>query len=162
MKTAPSLLYVMRHGEATETGGRDHERPLTEKGRRDSQNMGRKIMSGFTVPDRMVVSSARRTRQTAACLVLTPTPEMIVSEKLYNGDEQIYLDEICWQSPASVLVIGHNPSVHQLLYRICKPARPAALAPAPFPAAALAVVELLPPLCLRQPPSGRLIDFLIP
>jgi len=100
---------------------RDHERILTDKGRENSQRMGQKIMaSNFRLPSRVLVSFALRTRQTAGCLSLASLPATKISNRLYSGDEQTYLDEICRQDTGSLLVIGHNPSVFYLLYRIYK------------------------------------------
>lgn len=164
MTTALSLLYIMRHAEAAQHAyGGDHERVLTDKGRQDSQSIGRKITSGgFRQPDRVLVSSARRTRQTAKYLALMPPPATEISDRLYNGDEQLYLDEICKQDTASLLVIGHNPSVLQLVHLICKPDKAPPVLPFSFPAASLAVIELSVPLHLCSPHSGRLLALLTP
>ncbi len=58
-------LIVMRHAKAGELpGGPDVERALTERGRRDAAAAGRWLRASGFVPEAVICSAARRTRQT--------------------------------------------------------------------------------------------------
>lgn len=163
MTAAPAFLYIMRHAEAVPAYGNDRERALTDKGRQDSGYTGQKFMaSGFRLPDRALVSPAARARETANCLGLVPLSAIEIIFSLYHGDEQTYLDEICKQDVSSLLIIGHNPSVLQLLHLICRVDLSSAPLPFSFPTASLAVVELSVPVHLCGPHLGRLKAFLTP
>lgn len=163
MITAPAFLYIMRHAEAVSAYGNDRERALTDKGRQDSGHTGQKFKAGsFRLPDLTLVSPAARTRETADCLGLIPPSAIEIIFSLYHGDEQTYLDEICKQDVTSLLIIGHNPSVLQLLHLICRVDVSSAPLPFSFPTAGLAVVELSVPVHLCGPHLGRLKTILTP
>jgi len=165
MKATAALLYIMRHAEAANCQGSDHERPLTEKGRQDSQRISCNFASKrLAIPQKLLVSSALRARQTAACLALTPAPEIHNSSRLYNGGYQNYLEEITIHAPemGPMLLIGHNPSVLQLVHYLCKPLPCAPVLPAVFPTAGLAVIELSRPDYFCHAQSASLVDFITP
>ena len=59
-------LILMRHASAERAPGpgRDRERPLSAGGRLDAAGMGRALAARGLRPDRALVSSATRTRET--------------------------------------------------------------------------------------------------
>lgn len=58
-------LVVLRHAKsAWPDDGADHERPLAPRGRRSAPAAGRRLREADCVPDLVVCSTARRTRQT--------------------------------------------------------------------------------------------------
>jgi phosphohistidine phosphatase len=59
-------LILLRHGKAESVSdlGGDAERGLTDRGRRDSALMGRVLSQAGVKPDLVLVSDARRTRET--------------------------------------------------------------------------------------------------
>ena len=76
IETAENIrIFLIRHGQSaanTEShlvGGRSHKTPLTEKGIGQSQELGRSLREQDIYPDRVYVSPANRTVQTAGfCL----------------------------------------------------------------------------------------------
>ena len=116
-------LILMRHGKAerhAQTGG-DFERALVESGRADASMMG-KVLAGLAYePDLLLVSSARRTRETAD-QVLAHFPKARVEHlrDLYHADpEEILLAlEDAADGAGTVMVVGHNPGMHELALRL--------------------------------------------
>jgi phosphohistidine phosphatase len=114
-------LLVMRHAKSSwkQAGLADWERPLNKRGRRDAPRMGDFLRHQDLVPGLIVSSAARRARQTA---------EAVAEAAGYDG-EVSYLDRLYGADPAEyvavlrslsddvdcVMVIGHNPSLEDLL-----------------------------------------------
>ena len=59
-------LLLLRHAKAerSQPGGRDHDRVLTQRGRADAKTLGAYLARHRLVPDRALVSTAARTRET--------------------------------------------------------------------------------------------------
>ncbi len=110
-------LILMRHAKAMvgEAGQPDRDRPLAARGVKDAKAMGQVFLDHPPLPDRILCSSARRTRETLAALlpVLDANFDVTVTDNLYE-DAGSYLEVL--QSFAGganvVLIIGHNPLVH--------------------------------------------------
>lgn len=110
------VLILLRHGKAV----REHEaaddksRGLTERGRRQAAEAGAALAKAGLAPDRILVSGALRTRQTYAALasVFTATPTFL--DALYMGRAETVWDEAIRTGGKTVLVIGHNPGLHEL------------------------------------------------
>lgn len=110
-------LYLLRHSYAEEMHGKpDFERSLTMEGLSTIRALGRHLRTESFKPGRLMVSSARRTRETAINLV----------EELGLNEQSIqYLDELYNASIRELLVavtnadeihssltlIGHNPAI---------------------------------------------------
>ena len=116
---------LIRHAKATQ-GGIDADRPLAERGVADAVAIGRWLAEQSLLPDRVVVSPARRaslTWQLAGAELraelgaeLGAAAEPVVDERVYDntlGD----LLRIVRESPRGVrtlALIGHNPSIAEL------------------------------------------------
>lgn len=160
------FLYLMRHGEALNTGrSGDHTRQLSHKGQTDCATIGAHIMADFAArdmfPREILASAATRTQETARYLALIPPPALHLSERLYHGDAQIYLDEIRLQDTPSLLLIGHNPAISHLLHLLCA-RQDARRIPQYFSPATLAVLEFAAPAYECAPYSGHLQAVLQP
>lgn len=116
-------LILMRHGKAerhAQNGG-DFERALADSGRADAAVMG-KLLAGLAyAPDVLLVSSARRTRETAE-QVAPHFPKARVEHlrDLYHADpeEVVQAVEEHADGPATVMIVGHNPGLHELALRL--------------------------------------------
>lgn len=107
-------LILLRHAKSSwKHDLPDHERPLNKRGRRDAPRIGAAIAELGWVPERVVCSTAARTRETLRRVIdqLSPLPEITFDERLYLGD----LAEIRGALDAlpaelgRVMVVGHNP-----------------------------------------------------
>jgi phosphohistidine phosphatase len=115
--STPRRLVLIRHAKAAQ-GGIDVERPLAERGIVDAAAIGRWLAERSLVPDRVVVSPARRASQTwqLAAAALGAVAEAVVDERMYDntlGD----LLRVVRDSPPDVwtlALVGHNPSIAEL------------------------------------------------
>jgi phosphohistidine phosphatase len=135
-------LVVMRHAKAQGTAASDEARRLTGQGRADARSAGAWLVARQVTPSLVLVSSATRARETAAevCAALLTTPAIEPLPELYDGGADDVL-ELCRQVPADttcLMVIGHNPTVSELLQVLVGDAR--SDRPESLPAAGLAVV----------------------
>lgn len=117
-------LILMRHGKAerhAQSGG-DFERALVDSGRADAAVMGRLLAGAGIAPDLMLVSSARRTRETAEQVTAAQTSKARVEHlrDLYHADPEDILQALDdhGDGAAAVMVVGHNPGMHELALRL--------------------------------------------
>ena len=111
-------LLLLRHAksEKAEPGMADHERGLNARGRKDAPTMGAYIAHHRLLPDLVLVSTARRTRETWKRLAkeLPGEPAVSYDDRLYDAAARAILDLVKQTVPAvqTLLVIGHNPGLH--------------------------------------------------
>ncbi len=107
---------LLRHAKTMPAtpGMSDRDRPLLPRGHRDAHLMGGAIV-GQGAPDLILVSPARRTRETLADILasVSNATRVRVLDPLY-GAAGTYLDLIAANAADAgrVLVIGHNPTIH--------------------------------------------------
>jgi phosphohistidine phosphatase len=129
-------LIVLRHAKAdSPLATPDFERPLTARGRRDARAAGDALRAASRVPDRVVCSPALRTRQTLEELRIDVPVDF--EEQVYDNDPVAILDLLRAQheEPGTLLLVGHNPSMHRLVLDL------GGAAAERFPTAATAVIE---------------------
>ena len=129
-------LIVLRHAKAEHTLGKaDHDRVLTGRGRRDAGAAGDWLRAEGLLPDQVLCSTAQRTRETLDRLDLEA--RVSYEPEIYDNDVDSLLDLIrqTGDDVGKLLVVGHNPSFHQLVFEL------SGAAPEAFPTCALAVIE---------------------
>jgi phosphohistidine phosphatase len=105
-------LVLVRHAQAADAAT-DLDRPLTAHGAQRAAAIGSWLAQAGIVPDRVVVSPARRTRQTWARAGGTPP---VVDPRVYDNTVADLLAVIA-ETPDEVgvlVVVGHNPSIGRL------------------------------------------------
>jgi phosphohistidine phosphatase len=114
-------LVILRHAKAERPVGlADLDRPLTERGHADAAAAGAWLAAKGYRPDVVLCSPAKRTRQTwhgvAVALAGSSAPEVRYERDLYySGTERVLaLVRSVPVGAATVLVIGHNPTVSLL------------------------------------------------
>ena len=116
-------LHLLRHAKAEATaenppaGREDHARPLAKRGHKAAEALAEHLTAANFKVDRVFCSTAVRARETLEPLraVLSGTP-IAFRDTLYLIDENT-LFEFLRALPdtiRSVLVVGHNPTFHQL------------------------------------------------
>ncbi len=110
------MIWLLRHGEAAD-GSPDAERPLTEKGRRQSRAAGAALKALGVKPDACLTSPKVRAADTArlACEELgSVVPQH--EPKLAGGP--FHADELAAGLGEDVVLVGHDPdfsaAVHSL------------------------------------------------
>jgi phosphohistidine phosphatase len=147
---APRWVWVLRHAKAAAHGPDDHSRVLAPRGTRQATAAGRSVaadpVDGAPVPTLVLCSSARRAVQTAELVVaeLADRPELDVERGLYEADADDVVDRLRLvdDEVVSVMVVGHNPTLHDLALLLLQPQDAAGRSrlEAGFPTSALAVV----------------------
>jgi phosphohistidine phosphatase len=117
-------LLLLRHAktEHDAPSGRDQDRRLDDRGRRDASEIGGWIGRHPPFPDSVLVSTAIRARQTweiawEAMRDLIPKPEIEILPELYGADPSQLLRSIRTASaadPQRLMLVGHNPGMHEL------------------------------------------------
>jgi phosphohistidine phosphatase len=113
-------LLLFRHAKAKrfEPGMEDRARVLIERGRKDSARIGAYMAAHALVPDRVLISPAARTLETwkFTATALCSTPAAVTAEQLYNATPRAIIAVIKEAAAAAhtLLVIGHNPGLHEL------------------------------------------------
>jgi phosphohistidine phosphatase len=157
-------LYILRHAKAeAESRDGDAERPLMKRGRKAAAAMGEYLASLTPAPRLVLCSTSLRTRETLEAIrpALHPAPQTLFEDLLYLAGTSRLLDRLQrLPEPAeSVLLIGHNPGLHQLAAALASAASELADG---FPTAALAVLRIPGAWSGLKPRQATLIDYKTP
>jgi phosphohistidine phosphatase len=157
-------LYILRHAKA-EPEGRDgdSERPLMKRGRKAAAVIGEYIASLEPSPRLVLCSTSLRTRETLDAILpaLEPAPQRLFEDALYLASTSRLLDRLqrLPEQAESVLLIGHNPGLHQLAALLASDAAEFADG---FPTAALAMLRIPGAWSALRSRQAKLIDFTTP
>ncbi len=111
----------MRHAKSDwHSHTADIDRPLNERGCQDAIRMGEHLKKINLVPDRMIVSSAKRTQETASLLlknISLAEENIIVDKALYLADTETLCDtiELYASDKQRLLILAHNPGMDYLV-----------------------------------------------
>ncbi len=117
-------LLIMRHAKADrdEMRWKDYDRPLNERGLLDAPAMGRWLVQQQFKFDQIIASPAVRTKDTARLVAeqLHYSNPIETPMSLYEGSNREYIAQIglCPASVGSILIVGHNPALEQLVERL--------------------------------------------
>ncbi len=116
-------LVVLRHAKSARPEGTpDHARPLAPRGRRDAPAAGHALAEADLLPDLTLCSTAVRARQTwdlVAGQWGTPPP-VRHDPRLYaaGADDLLAVVREVPAGIATLLVVGHNPGVENLVLEV--------------------------------------------
>ncbi|MEU9887275.1 histidine phosphatase family protein [Sphaerisporangium sp. NPDC051017] len=118
-----NTLIVLRHAKAAHVPGlADRERPLTHRGERDAARAGQTLKAMGLSPDLVLCSPSLRTRQTAelALADLAPAAPLHLESEIYEAypDELLELIGRTDDDVSTLLLVGHNPGVHELVVNL--------------------------------------------
>jgi phosphohistidine phosphatase len=161
-------LILLRHAKSDWPDVADAERPLAKRGRRDAPKMGRWLHEHGCLPEVVVVSTARRTRQTWDLVApeLGGSPAVRFEPRAYAASALTLL-HLVQELPSryqSALLIAHNPGLSELASNLAAPTvtdngpRPGIS----LPTAAVAVFELQGDWPALTPGHARLISLTTP
>lgn len=160
---------MLRHAKsAWPEGVPDHERPLAGRGRRDALAAGRLLHETGHVPDLVVCSTARRTRETwdLVAAQLSASPEVVFEQRVYGASVPALIGVLrdVPERQRTVLLIGHHPGVQELVLSLAGDGDAEAFrrARVKFPTSAVAVLELPGPWARLAPGAAELTDFAVP
>ncbi len=111
-------LVLLRHAKADRPNGvADVDRPLTERGHADAAAAGAWLVHHGYLPELVLCSPSRRTRQTwhSVAVALASAPHVRYERAIYDGSAQDMLALLqSLDEERLVMVVGHNPTISQL------------------------------------------------
>lgn len=165
-------LLLLRHAKSSwdDAGIEDHERPLNPRGRVAAAAMREAMRDIGLVPDLILVSTARRTRETLEALEpWDDSPLVEPAPSLYLASAAQLLDVLheVRLTVRSLMLIGHNPGLHELALLLVGDAMTPANSEmrrlaAGLPTAGLVEFNVAVPWSELRAGGGRLQRFLVP
>ncbi len=138
-----NMLHLLRHAKSSaKENVEDHQRPLSRRGRKTARRVGRSLAAKLGTVDLVLCSSARRTRETLDLVLdeFSPRPRTSIEEELYLASREKLTARLGRLDArnVNVLLIGHNPGLHELAVALADENSPAfrALASEKFPTGA--------------------------
>jgi phosphohistidine phosphatase len=163
-------LLLLRHAKSSWDDPKlaDHDRPLNARGRAAAVRVRAAMRELGLGPDLVLVSTATRTRQTLEALEPwedTPLVEPMDVLYLATAPQLIAVLNGVAETVRSVMLVGHNPGLHDLALSLAGSAdhpRDARRMTEKFPTGALAEFVVPGPWHTLAPGGARLIRFLSP
>lgn len=110
-------LLLMRHAKSSweQSGMKDIDRPLNERGLKDAPEMGKRLLKQKFKPDLIVSSLAKRAYETAKLVareVQIDTSDILRETDLYEAQMEDIMHVIrnLDDRKNQVILVGHNPS----------------------------------------------------
>lgn len=138
-------LVIMRHAKAERGEGKpDFERTLEPRGIGEAGVVGARLKELGLVPDQVLCSAARRTRDTLAALLPHMGADCTVELRraLYDAEVADLREAVRKAPGACVLLLGHNPSVHGLAQLLATGSPDASALDGGFPTSCAAVFSV--------------------
>jgi len=164
----PKSLVLVRHAKSAWPDVPDHERPLAGRGRRDAPLAGQWLRDHGHVPDRVICSTAQRTRETweLASAHLDASPPITYDRRLYGADLQQLLDVVAESGGdvGTLLLVGHDPGLQELILHLAGDRAGDALerVRVKFPTGAIATLAITSPWAELGAGSAELTEFVVP
>ena len=157
---------MLRHAKSDWPDVPDRDRPLAKRGRRDAPLVGRWLRAHGYLPEMVICSAARRTRQTWDLVApeLGGSPSVTFEPRAYAASALtlLYLVSELPGTCRAALLIGHNPAVAELAASLTEPPDADGAPGLSFPTAAVAVLEFSGDWADLAPGHARLLDYTIP
>lgn len=161
-------LYIIRHAKSSwkADGLDDFHRPINARGRKAAPAMGKYMRRHDLQPDLILCSAAIRARETLDLILaaLDSEPTVEIEEGLYLASAETLLDRLrrLDDGPDSVMLIGHNPGLHDLALSMAAPGEQKVPAEK-YPTAALTeLVFKHLDWCDVGPGTGKVVRFVAP
>jgi len=111
-------LYLLRHahaGNPSEWTGDDAKRPLSEKGRRQSERLGQFMAQRGFSPDSIVSSPKLRARQTSQIFADALGLAVTIDDRLAGSFDLDTVDSIIEAAGGtSIVLVGHDPDFSEV------------------------------------------------
>lgn len=153
------ILLRHAHAEGPLAGQADIDRPLSDVGEREAREAGQWLRGHAEPPQRVLVSPARRTRQTweiaGAEFGTIPAAEQL-EPAIYDATPGTLMELLdAPADAASVWLVGHNPGLEQLVALLASGQSGDYRG---MPPAGIARLRFAPDAAM-EPGSGTLLDF---
>lgn len=156
-------LLILRHAKSSwgDSSLKDHERPLNKRGKHDAPRMGKLLQDEQLTPDLIVSSTAKRAHKTAAKVAGSCgyQGEIELTDDFYLARPGSYIQHLQQVADEndSVMVVGHNPGLEELLSLLTGHAER-------LPTAALAQIQfdITNWQEMAHTPTGNLVNLWLP
>ncbi|HVC52375.1 MAG TPA: histidine phosphatase family protein [Stellaceae bacterium] len=159
-------LHLLRHAKSSwDDAVDDHERNLNRRGRDEATRVGKHLPMATGSLDLVLCSTARRAVETMGLVLarFAPPPRSVSENGLYLAGADKLLQRLARldEDDHAVLVIGHNPGLHELALALASPASPRfdALAGSKFPTAVRASFKIAGPWSSLDRGPHELTDY---
>ena len=136
----------MRHAKSDwSTSQRDFDRPLSDRGHRNAQQMAEWLDGEDLAPTAILTSAANRAKTTAAYVAEhfgLSDDAFEATEELYLAGGQTWIDAVADRVDERLLICGHNPGLDMLVDHLSSGAAPASPDGKLMTTAAIAVFEV--------------------
>lgn len=158
-------IYLLRHAKSSwkDEALEDMHRPLNKRGRQTATAMGRYLADAAIVPATILCSPAVRTRETLDAIsgdFAEPVPTRF-EQGIYDAAADGLLERLRRLNDhlGSVMIIGHNPALAELLHLLAPDNGHGDMADK-FPTGSLAVLEVdVDAWATVDPGTGKLVGF---
>ena len=162
-------LVAVRHAKSSwDLDVDDHDRPLSGRGRRDADALGRLLVQRSLKPDLVLCSTAARTQETwdRARAVGASAGQVRLVRAIYHAwvPELVRLIRDTPEEVSTLLVLGHAPGIPDLVEHICirTDSTDWAQLDQKYPTSGLAVIKVPGPWREVGSASAELVSFAIP
>lgn len=161
-------LVVLRHAKAEPGAATDHARQLTGRGRKDALAVGRWLGEAGIKPDLTICSTAARAKETWALAAMEFGDDVATNyeRSVYNADldELISLVREIPDEIGTLMVVGHNPTLHTLVLALSGAGSERALSQVrdSFGTAAVAVLDIPGKWSKLDTGQATLAEFALP
>lgn len=158
-------LILIRHATANNKkfAQLDSDRNLNELGHFQAENIAKQLQQKNYLPDYLLCSPSKRTRETATilCQTLKLNVDLIeLDNTLYSGNVEQILSTLSTLTEISQLfIIGHNPILSCLAHRLCSASKKIILPPAGVIGLEFAIKSWVE---LSKTTQGKLLFFFEP
>ena len=118
-------LIMIRHANSSWTNPleSDFDRPLNERGKKEAPEIGEKLKSLNIIPDLIIASNAKRTRQTAKKIakeVGYDIDNIKWEEKLYHCNSSVFEEIISGigDKVKTLFIVAHNPGITEFVNQL--------------------------------------------
>jgi phosphohistidine phosphatase len=110
------ILLRHAHAEPTASGQNDIDRPLSSEGQAEAEAAGRWLRDKGLVPDRVLCSPSRRTRETLeAVLAAIGYVDQRLEDSMYEAEPGTLVELADRHREVErLMLVGHNPGLEQL------------------------------------------------
>lgn len=161
-------LMLMRHAKSDwQSHTADIDRPLNKRGRENATRMAVMLSQMQLVPDKMVVSAAQRTQETAA-LLLAHWPlaeqDIIIDRSLYLADSETLRENIGLyaKDKQRLLILAHNPGMDDMVEYLASTVPPLSASGKLMTTCAVACFRLASAAVLSKPSQAELLHLIRP
>lgn len=162
-------LLLLRHAKSSwdDISLEDHDRPLSKRGRRTAEAVASFLVAELPKVDLVLGSTARRVWETLDPMLAIMKPARIVLErKLYMARPNALLERLrrLDESMETVLVVGHNPGLHEFALALGEPSALEQLPPVTdkFPTGAFASFGIATTWRRLAPGAAKFLGYKAP